>query len=323
MVVEGWILRNNTLVYATDVNIGTMAKNIVECIIKASALNHRDIWITKGLYPKILENVVLGSDACVELNGKRYLINPSQNWGSQQSVQDDQFTVLGMPTHGTFSKSILISESQLEPCPSHLTDFEAAALPLAGLTAYRALIARAKACAGEKVLINGIGGGVALFAFQMALALGCEVFVTSGSQAKLDKAISMGAKAGYLYHEKDWSKHLIHDFGGVDVVIDSAGGEGFNELVKIARPGARIAMYGATHGRITNLNSQVLFWRQLSILGSTMGSDVDFKNMVNFVNEHKIHPVVDTILPILSLPQGMEIMEKGHQFGKIVFSHTL
>lgn len=319
-MAEGWVLRHNALVYATSIAPQEVGNDVAECRIKASALNHRDLWITKGLYPKIVEDIILGSDGCVECDGSRYLINPSLHWGASQSVQSDTYTVLGMPNHGTFANSIQIGAKQLEPCPVHLSDIEAAALPLAGLTAYRALVVRAGAKPGDRVLINGIGGGVALFALQMALALGCEVVVTSGTPSKIERALTMGAKAGYLYAEKDWGKQLMKDFEGVDVVVDGAGGEGFNELIKVSLPGARLAMYGATHGKISNLNPQVVFWRQLSILGTTMGSNEDFRNMLEFVNLHKIRPIIDTVLPLMSLPDGMALMEQGNQFGKIVFT---
>lgn len=289
--------------------------------INASALNHRDLWIVNGLYPNIKLNSVLGSDACGTSCDSRFLVNPGLDWGDHQDYQSDEFHVLGMPSMGTFAEHISVNEKYLYPCPAHLTDTEAAALPLAGVTAYRALFSRAKTKSEDRVLISGIGGGVALFAMQFAIATGCEVIVTSSSDYKIAEAINLGAHAGYLYNNPDWYKELIHDFGGVDVVIDGACGNGFNHLVKSCNPGARISFYGGSAGKIDGLNPHAIFWRQISILGSTMGSDQDFAEMLNFVTNHQIKPVIDTVYPFDQIPEGFKRMASGSQFGKIVFQH--
>ena len=289
--------------------------------ISASALNHRDVWITKGQYPGVKIGAVMGSDACGIWEGKEYIINPGLDWGSNEAYQSLDFRVLGVPDDGTFADYIRIDKKYLHAKPSFLTVVEAAALPLAGVTAYRALVNKTKPQVGEKVLISGIGGGVALFAMQFALALGCDVYVTSGSEEKIVKAISLGAKAGYLYREHDWTKKILADTGGVDVVIDSAGGPDFNNLVKVCNPGARIAFYGGSLGKIEGLNPQLVFWRQISIFGSTMGSELDFASMLAFVNEYKIHPIIDAVFSFDNVPLGFEKMGAGKQFGKIVFKH--
>ncbi|MCB9309522.1 MAG: zinc-binding dehydrogenase [Lewinellaceae bacterium] len=319
--MKGWILKNGSLVWEDQLPDENQTTEHVVCDVLTSALNHRDVWIKYGKYPDIKENIILGSDGCVIFDGKRYLINPSIQWGNNELAQSDEYSVLGMPTHGTFSDKISISKENLILVPDYLTDEEAAALPLAGLTAYRALISRARTTPSDVVLINGIGGGVAMMAFQFALAQGCKVIVTSGHQWKLDLAIKLGAHAGYLYTDDQWTKRLIADFGGVDVIIDSAGGDGFSNLMKVIKPGGRIAIYGGTHGKITNLNTQVLFWRQVSILGSTMGSDQDFKEMVDFVQKYDIKPVIDEVFPLSQLELGMKKMETGQQFGKIIFQN--
>lgn len=289
--------------------------------INTSALNHRDIWITKGLYPGLVFNTILGSDACGNSGNQRYLINPGLNWGDNSHFQSKNFQVLGMPTNGTFAEHIAIHQKYLYQCPEHLSDIEAAALPLAGVTAYRALFKRALATQNDKVLITGIGGGVALFAMQFALALGCEVMVTSSSDYKIAEAINLGAHAGYLYTSPDWTKELLQDFEGVDVVIDGACGVGFNQLIKVCNPGARISFYGASAGTIEKLNPQAIFWKQITISGSTMGSDHDFAEMIQFVSENKIVPVIDKVFSFEQIPDGFERMNSGTQFGKIVFQH--
>jgi zinc-binding alcohol dehydrogenase/oxidoreductase len=291
--------------------------------IRASALNHRDIWITKGLYPGIRLGAIMGSDGCGILNGEDVIINPGLEWGNRQQHQSSEFRVLGVPDDGTFADKICISAAHVTPRPAHLTSLEAAALPLAGVTAYRALFSRAAVQGGEKVLITGIGGGVALMAMQFAIALGCEVYVTSSQQSKIDQALQMGAKAGWLYSQADWPAACIKETGGIDVVIDGACGPGFNHLIKCMAPGGRIAFYGATAGPIEKLNPQVVFWKQLSILGSTMGSPADFHNMVEFVNQSKVKPVIDKVFSLQDSPAAFARMAEGKQFGKIVFDHSL
>lgn len=321
-MTKGWLLsedKSELLFYSFENQ--NFNKNPSYTVV-SSALNHRDLWITKGKYPSIKAGVVLGSDGCIIYDDLYYILNPSLNWGGDQKVQSLAYTVLGMPTFGTFATEIAIDSSQLTPKPPHLDVFQAAALPLAGLTAYRALIVKCMPLAGEKVLISGIGGGVALFSLQFALALGCEVYVTSSSGQKLDKAIKLGAKKGYNYMDSTWTKQLMADIGGVDIVIDSAGGESFNDLVKVTNPGGRIAFYGGSNGLINGLNPQTIFWRQISLYGSTMGSDADFIAMIDFVNRYQIVPVVDEILPLSALKHGLEKMNNKEQFGKIVFEHN-
>lgn len=290
--------------------------------VNASSLNHRDIWITKGMYPGIKLGATMGSDAtAVDEKGNEYIINPGIAWGRNESYQSPEFRVLGVPDEGTFADYIAIDHKYIYPKPTHLSAIQAAALPLAGVTAYRAIIKRALVQPGEKVLISGIGGGVALFAMQYALALGCEVFVTSGSEQKIQKAVEMGAKSGFLYTDSDWPKKLLTTFGGVDVIVDSAAGPGFNPLTKVCNPGARIVFYGGSEGKIDELNPQPLFWKQISILGSTMGSDRDFAQMLDFVTQHTIIPVVHAMYSFDDLHQGFSEMQSATQFGKIVFQH--
>lgn len=282
--------------------------------ILASALNHRDVWITKGMYPGIKMPCTLGSDGVGELDGKQVIINPGMNWGVNENVQADDFEVLGMPKDGTFAEYIQIEDKYSYPKPDHLTIEEAAALPLAGVTAYRTLVTRCKVQPSDRVLVTGAGGGVALMAIQLAVALGCEVHVTSSSQEKIDKAIALGAKNGYNYKNDGWYKQA----GNFDVIIDSAGGDTFHHLIKITNPGARIGFYGASLGKFQNLNPQLMFWRQVSLLGSTMGSDSDFADMLDLVTEHKIKPVVDKVFDMKDGQAAFDRMEAGKQFGKII-----
>lgn len=288
--------------------------------IKAAALNHRDVWITKGLYPGIKDNIILGSDGVGEYEGKDILINPNIGWGNLQTHPLANYSILGMPTNGTFAQYIAVDKDRIAAKPNHLNIEEAAALPLAGLTAYRALFSRGRLLKGENIFINGIGGGVAMMAAQFAVAAGANVYVSSGSDDKITKAIALGAVAGINYKTADWPK-VYKEFGSsFDLIIDSAGGEGFKHLLKLAAAGGRIVTYGGTAGTIPKISPQLVFWKQLSFLGTSMGSDQDFQNMLEFVNKHKIKPIIDSVYMLEDGKKAFERMDRGEQFGKIILS---
>ena len=286
--------------------------------ILSAALNHRDLWIIKGQYAGIETPSVLGSDACVVYRDLRYVIYPALHWGDNKDYQSKKFEVLGMPSQGTLAQYICVDREKLYPAPPRWTNDQCAALPLAGLTAYRSLIVKCQPQKEETVLISGIGGGVALMAMQFAIATGCKVYVTSSSDAKIKKAIDFGTEGGVNYNEEDWDQKLKKMTGGIDVVIDSAGGNGFSKLVHICKSGARVAFYGGSRGSIHNLNPQIMFWKQISIFGSTMGSPQDFNNMLNFVLEHKIIPVVDKVFDFEDFQSAFDHLSSGQQMGKVV-----
>ncbi len=286
--------------------------------LRAAALNHRDLFITQGQYAGIRIPCILGSDGAGECRGKRVVLYPALEWGGNPNFQGKTFRVLGMPEDGTFAEQISIPRRSIFPMPEHLSWEQAAALPLAGLTAWRTLFSRCQLKKGERVLITGIGGGVALMALQLSVACGAEVFVTSGSDKKIERAAKMGARGGANYREEGWEKRLKQEAGGFDVIIDSAGGDGFALLPGLCNPGARIGLYGCTLGKVNGLSMQPVFWKQISILGSTMGSPQEFRAMLAFVKKHEIMPVVDSVFPLSEGAQAFEKMEKGEQFGKIV-----
>ncbi|PVY43096.1 zinc-binding dehydrogenase [Pontibacter virosus] len=297
--------------------------------IKAAALNHRDVWIQYGRYFTKDYPAILGSDGAgivTEVGegvdeswvGKEVVIDPSTDWGDNPQAHSKEYKVLGMPEDGTFADYVKVKASNLHPKPGHLSFEEAAALPLAGVTAYRAMFTKCGLKAGERVLVTGAGGGVALFAVQFAVAAGAEVWVTSGSDVKIEKAKELGATGGINYRKESWGKELKAEVGGFDVSIDGAAGEGFVQLVKLAKPGCRIGIYGGTTGMIGQINPAEIFWKQLAIHGSTMGTNQDFAGMIAFVAEKKVKPVVDIVFPLEETEQAMRYMEAGKQFGKIV-----
>ncbi len=290
--------------------------------IKTTSLNHRDIWIMKGQYPGLRFPLVPGSDGAGIWQGQEVVIQPGRDWGTDERFQSNEYQILGLPQNGTFAEWVSVEQRQIFPKPLHLSMEEAAALPLAGLTAYRVLFARCKAKAGEKLLVTGAGGGVAMFCVQFAIKAGLEVFVTSGDDDKISKAIGLGATGGANYKSQGWPEDLKKQAGGFDIIIDGAGGAEFSSLVKLANLGGRIGIYGGTMGVVPNLSPQPIFWKQLSILGSTMGSDRDFAAMLDFVSQHKIVPVVDAVFDLKDGASAFERMEQGGQFGKIVLKIT-
>ncbi len=294
------------------------ARHEVVVELRAAALNHRDVYITEGQYAGIKFPTILGSDGAGILNGKEVVINPAIFWGENLAVPGPDFRVLGLPDDGTFAEAIVIPKINVFEKPAHLSMGEAAAISLAGLTAFRALFTKIGLKKGEKVLISGIGGGVALTALQFAVAIGAEVFVTSGSVEKIGKAIKLGAKSGFDYHEIGWEKRFQKEIGRVDAVLDSAGGDGFAGLVGLIAPGGRLATYGGTLGKINGLSPQVVFWKQISIFGTSMGNPREFRAMLDFVKKHETRPVVDSIFPLEKGNDALRKMGEGRQFGKIV-----
>lgn len=299
--------------------IADQEKRIVH--LKAAALNRRDWWITQGQYSKIQLPVILGSDgAGTDDEGNAVVLYPALEWGDNPAAQGKDFRILGLPDSGTFAEQISVPADNLAPMPPHLNWEQAAALPLAGLTAYRTLFTRCGLQPGERVLITGIGGGVALMAMQFAIAAGAEVFVTSGSDEKIEQAVLLGAAGGANYRQDSWDKDLKATVGGFDVVVDSAGGDGFALLPGLCNPGARIGVYGGSLGKINGLSPQILYWKQISILGSTMGTREEFAQMLEFVNRHQIVPVVDTAFLLSEGNDAMQRLGQSEQFGKIVLT---
>ncbi|MEX0818682.1 MAG: zinc-binding dehydrogenase [Pirellulaceae bacterium] len=297
--------------------------------LKAAALNRRDFWITQGMYPGIQLPVVLGSDGAgivssvgdgvsPDLLEREVIINPGWNWGDREAAQSNEFRILGLPDDGTFASEVKVPAAYVAAKPEHLSWPESAALPLAGVTAYRAVFTQGGLQPGERVLISGVGGGVATFALQYALAVGATVVVTSSSPEKIEKAIQLGATAGFDYTAEGWHKQLLSDQGAVDLIIDSAGGEGYANLVDVAAPGGRIVNYGATAGPPKKLDLFKVFWKQLRLIGSTMGSPKDFGEMLAFVNQRQITPMIDDVVSLADGNAAIDRMKHSPQFGKTV-----
>ncbi|KAI1408821.1 oxidoreductase [Hypoxylon sp. FL1857] len=313
--------------------------------VQAAALNHRDVFIRQHLYPGIsFTNPLLadGFGTVVEAGpeassfvGKKVILTPSRGWKSSPDGPEDpsKFSVIGgsvLYPVGTAQDYVLVDASEVEIAPPHLTSHEAAALPLVGVTAWRALVTKGlggdtSSAGGKNVLVTGIGGGVALAALQFGVALGCNVYVTSGDGSKLEKAKGLGAKGGVSYKEATWEKQLQSQLPPsrpyLDVVVDGAGGDIVPKSVKLLRPGGVIAVYGMTVGPKMDWTMSAVM-KNIDLRGSTMGSRAEFRDMVEFVRKQQIRPVVSRVVKGLDNIEAVdglfEDMRKGKQFGKLV-----
>lgn len=311
--------------------------------VNAAALNHRDLFIRQHLYPGISFThpmladgqgtvVKSGSQCTRNLQSKDVVILPCQGWDSHPDGPEDirRYSVIGatqMYDAGTAQEYLVCSEEDVEIAPEHLSAVEGAALPLVGLTGWRALVTKtgANAGPGRNILVTGIGGGVALQVLQFAVALGCNVYVTSGGTTKIDKAVKMGAKGGVSYRDKDWDKVLLKqlpkDRPFLDAVVDGAGGDIVTKTVRLLKAGGIISQYGMTVSPKMDWSMQAVL-KNIELKGSTMGSRDEFREMVKFVREKQIRPVVSRVAKGLKNLDGIDSlfadMKDGKQFGKLV-----
>ncbi|KAJ7049220.1 hypothetical protein C8F01DRAFT_1185013 [Mycena amicta] len=300
-----------------------------EVLVKmgAAALNHRELWIRKGQYPRIAfgstfgadgaGTVVSAADAKDPLLGERVFLTPMRGWESSQVGPGPNYGILGSstsPAIGTFSEYVVVARDEVIKTPAHLTDEQAAAWPLAGLTAWRSIYL-AGITSGSTVLITGIGGGVALFALQICVALGAHVYVTSSSPSKIHRAVDeLGARGGC---PRDGLLNL-KDGSGVNAVIDGAGNEIMQSVSSVLAVGARVVCYGMTANPTITLTMKEVV-RNQQLIGTAMGSRADLLAATKFLAEKKIVPVVAAVLPGLdAAEEGFAMMQKGSQFGKIV-----
>ncbi|KAF9170889.1 hypothetical protein BGX21_010288 [Mortierella sp. AD011] len=302
--------------------------------INAVSFNHRELWIRKGQYPGIVFGSVLGADGVGRVTeikggssgfkvGDRVVVMPSVGWNKNPRGPEEAYYILGGGhAGGVFTEYYVSQQEDIFKAPDHLTDAEAAALPLAGLTAYRAVFTKGQVTQGQNVLITGIGGGVALMALAFCVAAGANVYVTSSDDNKIAKAIRLGAKGGVNYKDEKWGANLQKLAGGTpfDAVIDGAGGDGVKIFSKVLGLGGIIVSYGMTvQPKVEYTMAAVL--RNIEIRGSTMGSRLEFEQMLEFVSKHKLKPVVSQVWQGLeSVDEGFNTMKNGSQFGKLVLS---
>ena len=283
--------------------------------LRAASLNHLDVWIRKGL-PSVPKPRILGADGAgvIAGTGTRVVINPGIMSGGK-------IHIVGETMDGTHAELIAVPRGSIHPIPDSLSFEDAAAFPLVFVTAYRMLVTRARVQEGEWVLIWGIGGGVATAALSIAKSLGAKVAVTSSSDEKLSRARELGADLG-INHTTGDVVATVKDAtgGGAHVIVDDVGEATWKRTLEAARAEARIVVCGATTGPNPPAALHRLWWKQLSILGSSMGTPEDFQGAFDLVVAGKALPVVDRVYPLADARAAHERLEAGEQFGKIVLS---
>jgi len=305
-----------------------------EIVVKISraAFNRRDVFITQGLYPGIELPKTLGSDGSGVVAslgegvsgpavGTPVIIDPEIGWSDTLGHAYKGASVLGMPMDGTFAEYVLVPAPNVYKKPASLSDDEAAAIPLAGETAYRAVFTRGQIHKDDAVLITGVGSGVQTFALLYAKHAGARTIVTSGSDEKLERAKALGADVAINYKTNpDWHKEArtAAGGGGPSLIIDSTGGETFARCLDIARHEARVVVYGGTMGD-AKIRPFSIFWKHLNIMGTSMGSPSDFAAMLALF-EGGLRPVVDKVFPMDQAAAAAERLASSEQFGKIVLA---
>jgi len=325
-----------------NVQTPTPGPNDLIIEIHAVSLNHRDLFLRQHLYPSPSFDTALlsdgygvvtevGSSVSKSWIGKKVITTPGRGWKDSPTGPESPsgYQILGGTSTiplGVAQEVVCVEEDEVELSPEHLSPAEAAALPLTGLTGWRALVTKSgNAESGRNILITGIGGGVALNVLQFAVALGANAYVTSGSDEKLERAKAIGAKGGVSYKVDGWEKELRKmlpkDRPYIDSIIDGAGGNIVSKATRLMKPGGVIVQYGMTVGPKMDWSMNAVLLN-IDLRGSTMGSRKEFKDMVAFVNEKKIKPIVSKVVKGLDNLSGIDNlfdeMKAGSQFGKLV-----
>lgn len=309
--------------------------------LNAAALNHLDIWVRRGRpglelsFPHVLGSdgagvvVAVGRGVSTVRVDDEVVINPGLSCGHcAYCLRGEQsecinFGIIGMNGPGTFAERITVPAANVYPKPEYLSWEEAAAFPLAYVTAWRMLMSRARLRPGETVLIHGIGGGVALAALQLAELAGARTIVTSASNDKLLRAKELGADHTINYATSEdvavEVRHITNGLG-VDVIVDAVGAATWPVNFDAVRRGGRIVHCGVTTGAQVEANLSALYWNQISVLGSTMGSQEDFRQLLAAMETARLHPVIDIVEPLERVRHAMGRMEAGEQFGKMVLT---
>jgi NADPH:quinone reductase-like Zn-dependent oxidoreductase len=289
--------------------------------LRAAALNWHDALLRAGQYDVPLPRIPGSDGAGVRRDtGEEVVILPSLWWGEDETAPGPTFEILGDHTDGTYAELVALPAEQLLPKPAGWSWLEAAALPLAGLTAYRALFSRGRVRAGETVLVLGAGGGVATMAVALAAMAGARVLVTTSTPEKLEAARALGAQDGVLYTSAGWPAAIreLNSGIGVDVVIDSVGSTWPDALVAL-RDGGRLVTFGATGAADVHVDVRRLYFAQQTILGTTMGSPRDFAGLLELVATHpRWRPVIDSVLPLDHAGDAHERLARREHTGKLV-----
>jgi NADPH:quinone reductase-like Zn-dependent oxidoreductase len=308
--------------------------------LHAASLNHLDLLVRAGIPTlKLALPHILGADGAGHVAevgadvtdlevGDRVVLNPGISCGRCEYCLngDDSncvdYKILGEHLPGTYAEKVAVPARNALKIPTDMAFEAAAAAPLAFMTAWRMLVGRAHVRPGEDVLVLGAGSGLSTAAIQIAKLAGCTVFATSSSDEKLQKAKALGADVLVNYKTMPWSKAVWELTGrrGVDVIVDHVGATTFKDSVRTLRKGGRIVIPGATTGPMLELDARYLFWRQLSILGSTMANQREFEEVMKLLFMGRLKPVVDRVFPLEKAGEAHEYLGRGEQFGKVVLS---
>ncbi len=282
--------------------------------LRAASLNRLDLWVRQGL-PSVPKPRILGADGAGVLDsGERVVINPGLEH------EDGRITVVGEHMDGTHAELVVVPEENVYPIPEALSFEEAAAFPLVFETAYRMLVTKAALQPEELVLVWGIGSGVATASFQIAKALGARVIATSSSDDKLERALELGADAVVNHASADVVEAVNDATGGsgADVVVEHVGEATWQRSLQAARAGGRITVCGATTGPNPPAALHRIWWKQLTIYGSTMGTKSDFEGAYELVSSGRARPIVDRVFPLEEASAAHEYLESGRQLGKVI-----
>ncbi len=301
--------------------------NMVKIKLKAGGMNRRDLLVTKNHKPDE-PPLIMGSEGAGLVEevgegvtnfapGDEVMISSSIGWKENSDAPPSTFKILCNPDHGTFAEYIVVPETILEKKPAYLSWEEAAVLPLAGLTAYRAMFTRGKVKSTDTILLPGIGSGVLTYILKFAKAIGARVIVTSRHEEKLQKAVELGADVA-IPTNSDWKEELKNET--VDIVFESVGRATLNKSIGAVRKGGTIVTFGATTEDEVTIDIRNFFYGQYNLLGSTLGSHEEFVEMVAFAEKHQIKPVLDRTFKMEEYKEAFEYLRDSQNFGKLAFT---
>lgn len=309
----------------------------VRLAVKATAMNHLDLWVRRGLPLKITMPHIGGADIAGVVDalgpgvdgvepGTRVVVDPSldYHWYDGSSIAEGlprpNFRLIGEHTQGGFAEFCTVPVENLVGIPEAVSFEAAAAASLVSVTAWRGLMVRGGLRAGESVLITGGSGGVSTMAVQIARLAGARVYAITSGEENVARLKALGAHVAYDRTQGDWARELHADTGkrGVDLVFDSVGQALWERCLRALAVGGRLVTCGATTGAAGETEIRLVFWRQLSILGSTMGRPRDYRTVMDLVFKGELTPVIHSRRPLDEARQAHEILEAGDAFGKLV-----
>ena len=296
----------------------------VTVALRASALNWHDVLVRQGRYRSPLPHIIGADGAGVRTDtGEQVVVLPSLNWGGSDEAPSRRWEILGDHTAGTYAELVSVPADCLAAKPAGFSWAEAAALPLVGVTTYRALFVRGRLRAGESMLVVGAGGGIATMAISLAVAAGAAITVTSSSSDTIERAVSAGARGGVLHSETEWperARAMSPNKAGFDLVLDPVGR--WSESVRALRPGGRLVVLGANAAETAPMDIRSFYFGQFDLLGTTMGSSRDFAGLLNMIDRCSVRPpVIDREFPLDRAAEAHQHLERGRTFGKCVLTH--